>query len=69
VVARLPIKPGTGTQNMSLVLKSKTLNLNWGFKINMAFGTISDTWGKSKLYYQKTVEFVDQLCSLSDLHV
>lgn len=48
-----PITTGTGKQNR--------FRANWGFKISVAFGAVSDAWDKSKLYYQKTVAFIDQI--------
>lgn len=53
--ASQPIKPGTGKQNRVLVQSEL------GFKISVAFGAVSDAWDKSKLYYQKIVQFIDQI--------
>lgn len=49
VVARLP-----NPLNQALANRTRLwFWVNWGVKISVAFGAISDAWDKCKLYYQK----------------
>lgn len=60
-VARLPNPLNQALANR----KCLRFRVNWGFKSNVALDIISDTWDKSKLSYQKIVEFISRMCSLS----
>lgn len=57
VVARLPNPLNQALANR----RGPSFSVNWGFKISVAFGVVSDTWDKSGLYYQKVVPFIDQI--------